>query len=144
MNTVEQILRQKGSAFWAVTPDMMVYVALKVMAEKDVGALLVMEGERLVGMISERDYARKVILRGKSSLRTPVRDIMTSRVLTVTPEQTLEDCMALMTERHVRHLPVLAEGQVVGVISIGDIVKAALANKDFVIQQLENYITGSR
>ncbi len=144
MVTVEQILRHKGNSFWHVAPGTMVIDALKLMAEKDVGALLVLEAGRLVGIISERDYARKVILMGKSSLRTPVREIMTWDVLTVGPGQTVEECMALMTERRIRHLPVLIEGRVGGVVSIGDVVKASLDIKDFTIQQLENYITGSR
>lgn len=144
MKTVQQILRQKGSAFWSVTPETMVYNALKLMAERDVGALLVLEGIRLVGIISERDYARKVILKGKSSLDTPVREIMTRRVLWVRPDQTVEECMALVTEKRIRHLPVVVDDEVVGVVSIGDLVKASIDEKDFLIKQLENYITGSR
>jgi CBS domain-containing protein len=145
MKTVEQILRAKGSAFWSVTPDAMVYEALRLMAEKDVGALLVLDTQaQLVGIISERDYARKVILKGKSSLDTPVREIMTQAVVSVRPDRTVEDCMALMTARRVRHLPVLAGGQVVGVVSIGDLVKASLDEKDFLIRQLETYIMGDR
>jgi CBS domain-containing protein len=141
---VEQILKQKGSALWSVPPDAMVIDALKLMAEKDVGALLVLGAGQLAGIISERDYARKVILKGKTSLQTPVREIMTPIVVTVRPENTVEECMGLMTEKRIRHLPVLVEGQVVGVISIGDVVKASLAAKDFVIEQLGNYITGDR
>ena len=141
---VEQILRQKGGAFWSVAPDAMVIDALKLMAEKDVGALLVLGAGRLAGIISERDYARKVVLKGKSSLQTPVREIMTQGVVTVRPGNTVEECMGLMTEKRIRHLPVVVEGQVVGVISIGDVVKASLDAKDFVIKQLGNYITGDR
>lgn len=141
---VEQILRKKGGAFWSVAPDAMVIDALKLMAEKNVGALLVLGAGRLAGIISERDYARRVILKGKSSLQTPVREIMTQVVVTVRPENTVEECMGLMTEKRIRHLPVVVEGQVVGVISIGDVVKASLAAKDFVIEQLGNYITGDR
>ncbi|MBI2457046.1 MAG: CBS domain-containing protein [candidate division NC10 bacterium] len=144
MKTVQQILRHKGSAVWSVTPDSMVYDALRLMAEKGVGALLVLDAGRLVGIISERDYARKVILKGKSSLDTPVSEIMTERVMCVRPGQTVEECMSLMTEKRVRHLPVLIDDQVVGVVSIGDLVKASLDEKDFMIKQLENYITGSR
>ncbi len=144
MITVEQILRHKGRAYWSVSPNAMVIDALKLMAEKDVGALLVLDGGQLVGIISERDYARKVILKGKSSLKTPVREIMTQAVVFVRPGQTVEECMALMTEKRVRHLPVIAEGQVVGVVSIGDAVKASIDAKDFMIKQLENYITGGR
>ncbi len=144
MKTVEQILRSTGSAFWFVAPDAMVYDALALMAEKDVGALLVLEsGARLVGIISERDYARKVILKGKSSLDTPVREIMSHPVTTVEPQRSVEECMAVMTARRVRHLPVLAADRVAGVVSIGDLVKADLEEKDFLIKQLENYITGT-
>jgi CBS domain-containing protein len=142
MTTVEQILRQKGSSFWSVSPETLVFDALKYMAEKGVGALLVLEGGALVGIISERDYARKVILQGKSSMRTPVKEIMTPSPLTVRPEQRVEECMALMTARRIRHLPVVVEGSVAGVISIGDVVKAALDDRDFMIRQLEGYITG--
>jgi CBS domain-containing protein len=144
MITVEQILRHKGHAFWSVAPNAMVIDALKLMAEKDVGALMVLEAGRLAGIISERDYARKVILKEKSSLQTPVRAIMTQAVVTVRPGNTVEECMALMTEKRVRHLPVLVEDRVVGVISIGDVVKASIDAKDFMIKQLENYITGDR
>lgn len=144
MKTVQQILRHKGSAFWSVTPDTMVYEALKLLAEKDVGALLVLENGRLVGIISERDYARKVILKGKSSLDTPVKEIMTGRVMCVRPDQSVEECMAMVTEKRIRHLPVVVDDEVVGVVSIGDLVKASIDEKDFLIKQLENYITGSR
>ncbi len=144
MTTVAQILRSKGNTFWSVAPHTMVYDALKLMAEKDVGALLVLDVGRLAGIISERDYARKVILKGKSSLDTPVREIMTYPVVAVRPERTVEECMALMTARRVRHLPVLVEGEVVGVVSIGDLVKASLEDKDFMIKQLETYIMGDR
>jgi len=145
MKTVEQILRAKGNAFWFVAPDTMVYDALKLMAEKDVGALLVLEsGTQLLGIVSERDYARKVILKGKSSLDTPVAEVMTRHVVAVKPQQTVEECMAVMTAKRIRHLPVLVAEQVVGVVSIGDLVKASLDEKDFLIKQLENYITGER
>ena len=144
MKTVKQILGVKGSQVLSIEPDALVYDALKFMAEKNVGALLVLEKGRLVGILSERDYARKVILMGKSSLNTPVRDIMTERVMFVRPEQTVEECMALMTEKHIRHLPVLVGDQVEGIVSIGDLVKASLDEKDFMIKQLENYITGGR
>jgi CBS domain-containing protein len=144
MLNVEQILQAKGRQFWSISPNAMVYDALALMAEKDVGALLVMQDGRLIGIMSERDYARKVILSGKSSLRTAVRDIMTEQVMTVRPEMTVEQCMALVTEKHIRHLPVLSGDKVVGIISIGDLVKATIDSKDFTIQQLEGYITGSR
>lgn len=144
MKLVKHLLKEKGNAIWSVTPDTMVYDALKLMAEREVGALLVLEGGKLVGIISERDYARKVILKGKSSLDTPVKEIMTPRVQFVRPEQTVEECMALMTDKRIRHLPVLVDDQVIGVLSIGDLVKAVISEKDFMLKQLENYITGSR
>ena len=144
MKTVKQILRDKGDKVLSTDPGATVFDALKLMAEKNVGALLVLDRGKVVGILSERDYARKVILHGKSSLSTPVRDIMTDRVMFIRPEQTVEECMALMTEKHIRHLPVLVENQLVGVVSIGDLVKASIDEKDFVIKQLENYITGSR
>jgi CBS domain-containing protein len=144
MKTLKQVLRDKGHDLWSVSPDSSVYAALKLMAEKEVGALLVLEADKLVGIISERDYARKVILRGKSSLDTPVREIMTQKVICVRPEQTIEECMALMTAKRIRHLPVIVDDKVIGVLSIGDMVKAVIDEKDFMIKQLENYITGSR
>ena len=142
MKTVRQLLRTKGHEVLSVAPDTAVFEALQLMAEKNVGAVLVLEGERLVGILSERDYARKVILKGKSSKETLVREIMSSRVLYVRPEQTIEDCMALMTDKHVRHLPVLDQGKLIGVISIGDVVKALIDEQQFIIEQLQNYITG--
>jgi len=144
MKLVKQILKEKGHHFWSVGSDTMVIDALKLMAEKEVGALLVLDGGKLVGIMSERDYARKVILKGKSSLDTPVREIMTPKVFFIRPAQTIEDCMALMTDKHIRHLPVMDGDKVVGVISIGDLVKATIDEKDFMIKQLENYITGGR
>jgi len=144
METVRHLLQEKGHQFHAIAPEAMVYEALKLMSEKEIGALLVLERGRLVGIISERDYARKVILKGKSSLDTPVREVMTGKVVFVRPDNSLEECMALMTDKRVRHLPVLEGDQILGVISIGDLVKATIAHKDFVIRQLENYITGSR
>ena len=142
MKTVSQLLRTKGQAILSVSPEIPVFEALQVMAEKNVGALLVVEGGELVGIFSERDYARKVILKGKSSKEIPVREIMSSHVLYVRPEQTIEDCMALMTDKHVRHLPVLDQGRLIGVISIGDVVKALIDEQQFIIEQLQNYITG--
>ena len=142
MKTVAQLLRTKGHQVLSVPPDIPVFEALEVMAEENVGALLVLEGERLVGIFSERDYARKVILKGKASKETPVREIMSSHVLYIRPEQTIEDCMALMTDKRVRHLPVMEAEKLVGVISIGDVVKAVIAEQEFMIEQLQNYITG--
>jgi len=144
MKLVKQILQKKGSEVLSISPDAMVFEALRIMAERNVGAVLVLEQGRPVGIISERDYARKVILKGKSSLETPVRDIMTAPVLFVRPEQTVEECMAIMTGKQVRHLPVLVGDQVVGIVSIGDLVWATIEEKDFMIQQLEKYITGAR
>lgn len=142
MKTVADILEAKGRAVWSVQPDASVYEALTLLAEKDVGALLVMEGDRLVGILSERDYARKVVLKGRVSRETPVREIMTSRVFFVRPEQTVDECMALMAEHDIRHLPVLDDDTVVGVISVGDVLRAIIAEKDLIIERLENYITG--
>jgi len=142
MKTVALLLRAKGNQVLTVSPDTSVFGALGVMAEKNVGAVLVVEGERLVGIFSERDYARKVILKGKASKETPVREVMSSTVLYVTPQRTIEECMVLMTEKRVRHLPVLEGERLVGVISIGDIVKEIIAEQEFMIDQLQNYITG--
>jgi CBS domain-containing protein len=142
MKMVTHLLRAKGHEVLSVSPETPVFEALQVMAEKNVGALLVVERDRLVGILSERDYARKVILKGKSSRETPVREIMSSNVLYVRPQQTIEECMALMTDKRVRHLPVLDEERLVGVISIGDVVKAIIAEQEFLIEQLQNYITG--
>src|SRR5438445_11487497 len=142
MKTVSQLLRTKGQAILSVSPEIPVFEALQVMAEKNVSALLVVEGGELVGIFSERDYARKVILKGKSSKDTPVQELMSSHVLYVRPEQTIQDSRALMTDKRVRHLPVMEEGRVVGVISIGDVVKAIIAEQEFIIEQLQNYITG--
>lgn len=144
LKTVKQILEEKGYQIWSVSPDDNVYDALKIMAEMNIGALLVLEEENLVGILSERDYARKVILRGKSSMDTPVREIMTPRVLYVRLDQSIEDCMALMTDKRIRHLPVFEKDKLVGVISIGDVVKAIISHQEFVIEQLENYITVGR
>ena len=144
MKTVKHILQEKGNDVWHIAPDTLVYDALKLMAEKEVGSLLVLDKGKLAGIISERDYARKVVLQGKSSLDTPVREIMTAKVISVHPEQTIEECMALMTDKHIRHLPVLVDDRVIGLVSIGDVVKAELAEKDFLIKQLKNYITGDR
>ena len=142
MKTVAQLLRAKGNEVVSVSPATPVFEALQVMAEKNVGALFVLEGESLVGVFSERDYARKVILKGKSSKEIPVHEIMTSHVLYIRPGQTIEECMALMTDKRVRHLPVLENDRLVGVISIGDVVKAIIAEQEFLIEQLQNYITG--
>jgi CBS domain-containing protein len=141
MKTVRDLLKQKGSTVWSVAPDCTVYAALQLMAEKNIGALLVLEADRPVGIFSERDYARQVILKGKASKDTPVREVMTSRVVFVRLEQNIEECMALMTDKRFRHLPVLEEGQLAGLLSIGDVVKAVISEKDFLIEQLANYIS---
>jgi len=143
MNTVREILRTKGPEVWSITPDATVYDALKLMADKNVGAVLVTDANHLVGILSERDYARKVILYGKSSKDTLIREIMTERVIYVRPEQTTEECMALMTDKRVRHLPVLEDDLVIGVISIGDVVKSIISEQEFMIEQLEHYISGT-
>jgi CBS domain-containing protein len=142
MKSVRNILDAKGNDIWFVTPDNSVLDTIKMMAEKGVGALLVMDGESLAGIVSERDYARKVILMGRSSENTPVRDIMTAEVICAAPEQSVEDCMALMTENRIRHLPVRRDEKIVGVLSIGDLVKAIIEEQHFTIKQLEMYITG--
>jgi CBS domain-containing protein len=140
MRTVRQLLRDKKHALCTIGPDARVIEALKLMAEKDVGALLVVENNRLVGILSERDYARKVILHGKSSQDTPVREIMTERPICVQPDRTTDECMALMTEKRVRHLPVIENDKLVGVLSIGDLVKETISEQQFMIKQLESYI----
>lgn len=140
MKTVSQLLQGKGGGILSVAPEALVFDALKLMAEKNVGALLVMSGDTLLGILSERDYARKVILLGKSSHEIAVRDIMSDKVVTVTPEQTVDGCMALMSGRRFRHLPVVDKGRVIGVLSIGDLVKAVIEDQQQTIQQLESYI----
>ena len=140
MKTVSQLLQGKGGGVLSVTPDTTVFDALKLMSEKNIGALLVMSGGKLDGILSERDYARKVILLGKSSHDLAVREIMSDEVVTVTPVQTVDDCMGLMTGRRIRHLPVLDNDTVVGVLSIGDLVKAVIAMQQQTIQELESYI----
>jgi CBS domain-containing protein len=145
MKKVAQILRSKSDpTVHTVVSTASVFDALKLMAEKNIGALLIMEGETIVGMLSERDYARKVVLMGKSSKETPVRDVMTRPVLYVGPQQSTEDCMALMTEKRLRHLPVLDDGKLIGLISIGDLVKDIISEQYFVIEQLQYYISGQR
>jgi CBS domain-containing protein len=144
MKSVRDILQNKGNDIWSIRPDSLIFDALKLMADKNVGALVVMDGKNVVGIFSERDYARKVFLKGKSSKETQVREAMTSHVLYIRPNQTLEDCMALMSDKHIRHLPVMEENRLTGVISIGDVVKEVIAEKEFIIGQLTNYITGNR
>ena len=145
MKTVAHVLQSKQSSeVFRIAPDATMLEALRLMAEKKVGALLVMNGERIVGIVSERDYARKIALLGRSSHETPVRDIMSAPVLYARPEQTNEQCMALMTENRLRHLPVVAGEKLIGLISIGDLVKDIISEQQFTIEQLENYIRGER
>jgi len=140
MTSVRQLLEGKGREVFSIAPGAAVLEAIRLMAERHVGALLVMDGEALSGIVSERDYARKVILMGRSSADTPVRDIMTATVITVQPETPVAKCMQIMTERRVRHLPVIESGRVVGMVSIGDLVKAVIAEQQQHIEQLESYI----
>jgi len=140
MATVAQLLGRKPRAIFSIAPDAPVLEAVRLMAEHSVGALLVMQGTKLEGIVSERDYARKVILMGRSSADTPVRQIMTARVITVEPGDSADQCMQLMTDRHVRHLPVVEDGRVLGMLSIGDLVRAVLEEQAQTIEQLEQYI----
>ncbi|WP_020677149.1 CBS domain-containing protein [Geopsychrobacter electrodiphilus] len=142
VKTVRDVLRSKGGIMYSVEADATVLSALALMAQEDVGALMVMDSGSLVGMLSERDYARKVVLHGLSSPMTKVRAIMTRDIYYTRPEQTVEECMALVTEKRCRHLPVMEADKLVGLISIGDLVKASIAEKEFIIGQLENYIKG--
>ena len=145
MKGIVQILRNKPSqAVHAIGPDDSVYDAVKKMAEHNIGALLVMDGGAIVGIVTERDYARKIALAGRSSKETPVSVIMTTQVLCVGPRQTTEECMAIMTENRLRHLPVLDDGRLIGLVSIGDLVKDIISEQQFIIEQLEHYIAGSR
>lgn len=142
MRTVEDILSKKGSEVRSVAPDDTVLHALGVMAEHDIGGVVVLDGEKLAGILTERDYARRVVLLGRASRDVPVSQIMTSHVCCVSPDRTIEECMALMTDKRIRHLPVLDHKKVVGVISIGDVVKATIAEREFEIAQLNSYISG--
>ena len=142
MKSVRDILKLKGNEVWSIDPDATVFEALQRMAEKEVGALVVTEGAQVVGLITEREYARKVVLQGRSSPTTRVREIMTSPVVYIHLDQAIEECMALMTEKRTRHLPVIDDGKLVGLISIGDIVKSIIADQQFTIEQLVRYISG--
>ncbi len=142
MTTIKQVLEKKGRQVHSIGPDASVFDALKVMAQHDIGSLVVLEGDRLVGIITERHYAREIVLKGKTSPATRVRDIMSTRVVYARPEQSVEACMAVMTARAVRHLPVLDQDRVVGIVSIGDMVKSVIAEQKFIIDQLEHYIHG--
>lgn len=142
MRTVRQLLESKGPEVHSISPDAAVIDAIRLMAEKGIGALVVLEaGGRLAGMVSERDYARKIVLDGRSSKETPVRDIMSTDVVTVGPDEVAPACMQLVTERRVRHLPVVVDGEVVGLVSIGDLVKAVIEEQQYELEQLQRYIT---
>jgi len=142
MTTVRQLLDQKGKTIWSIAPDATVFDAVAKMAEKNVGSLLVMGDDKLIGIITERDYSRKVVLKGKTSPTIPVRDIMESEVIVVLPEQSVEQCMAIMTEKRVRHLPVVQGDKPIGIVSIGDLVKSIISDQKFIIDQLEHFIHG--
>jgi CBS domain-containing protein len=144
VKTVSDLLKTKGNEIWSTTPDASVYEALQAMAEKNVGALLVLEGEKIVGIFSERDYARKLVLEGKSAHTTPVRAVMTSAVIGIGQGHSIDECMALMSDRRIRHLPVLDGDRVIGIVSIGDVVKEVIQDQKFTIALLEEYITGRR
>jgi len=142
MKTLKQLIASKNRPLASVSPDQTVLRALEIMAECDVGALLVLDGKRLAGVFSERDYARKVILQGKASKQTKVSEVMTGKVIYVKQDTTIEECMAIMTEKHIRHLPILdSDHQVMGIVSIGDVVKEMINQQQFIINQLETYIT---
>jgi CBS domain-containing protein len=142
MKTVSQLLDTKGRQIYSVAPETMVYDALLVMAEHHIGALLVMRRDELVGIFSERDYAREVIIKGRTSATTAVQDIMSAKLITVSPEKTVEECMTLMSGKRIRHLPVMEHGKVIGLLSIGDLVQATIEYQQFLIKQLEHYIQG--
>ena len=142
MKTVREVLQNKGSKIWSVSPDTTVFDALKLMAEKNIGSLIVMDGDQVAGIMSERDYARKVSILGKFTRETLVKEIMSSTIFYVDSSYHIDECMALMSNKRVRHLPVLENDKLVGIISIGDVVKAVIDEKEFVIEQLVHYITG--
>lgn len=142
MHTVRHLLQEKGNQVWSIAPQATVYEALESMAKKNVGALLVIQSGNVVGMFTERDYARKVVLQGRSSKTTSVGELMTADVLYVSPDDTIENCMAIMTDKHLRHLPVMENEQLIGIVSIGDVVKAIISAHEFTIRELERYITG--
>ena len=142
MSTVRNLLQKKGNAVFSVTPDSSVYDALEYLEEKNLGCLVVLENDTLIGVFTERDYARKVILKGRSSKETSIRDIMSSKPIFVDCDTSIDDCMELMTDKFIRHLPVLENGKMVGLVSIGDIVKYIIDEKNFIIENLEHYITG--
>ncbi len=141
-STLSEVLKGKGTQVWSVPPDTTVYNALVLMAEKNIGALCVTDGDRLIGIISERDYTRKIVLRGRSSRTTTVLEIISGHVISVTPESTVEECLHLMTDNRVRHLPVMTDGRLTGIVSIGDLVNSVISTQQNTIEQLQTYITG--
>ena len=143
MTTIAQLLKTKGDQIWSVEPKATIFEALEIMSEKEIGALLVMEDGKLTGIFSERDYARKVILKGKSSKETPVGELMTKKVFYIDPQKTTNDCMAMMTAKRIRHVPVIEDNQVMGIVTIGDVVNQIISEQEVTINHLENYITGS-
>ena len=144
MTTVKHILDRKGRRVHSIRPEAFVFDALKMMADKNIGSLLVLENGKLVGIITERIYAREIALKGRTSSQTLVRDVMSTNLICVSPDQTVEDCMAVMTKKTVRHLPVLDDGKVVGIVSIGDMVNSIIRDQEFIIDQLEHYIQGHK
>ena len=142
MKTIRQVLGGKALSIVSIKPDSLIYDALVIMAEKHIGALLVLEGDHLAGIFSERDYAREVVLKGRSSRTSLIKEVMTTNVITVTPKHTVEECMSLMSGKRIRHLPVVEDGKVTGILSIGDLVKETIAEQEAVIKQLEHYIQG--
>ena len=143
MTTIAQLLNAKGNQIWSVEPKATIFEALEIMSEKEIGALLVMEDGKLTGIFSERDYARKVILKGKSSKETLVEELMTKKVFYIDSQNTINDCMAMMTAKRIRHVPVIEDNQVVGIVTIGDVVNQIISEQEVTINHLENYITGS-
>ena len=143
MTTIAQLLNTKGNQIWSVEPKATIFEALEIMSEKEIGALLVMEDGKLTGIFSERDYARKVILKGKSSKETQVGELMTKKVFYMDPQKTINDCMAMMTAKRIRHVPVIKDNQVMGIVTIGDVVNQIISEQEVTINHLENYITGS-
>jgi len=143
MKTVGEIVQFKGRQIWSIEPDKPVYDAIKMMADKNIGALLIIQDDQMFGIVSERDYARKVILKGKSSRKTSCREIMTDSVVSVSKDYSVNECMQLFTQKHIRHLPVVDAGKVIGMVSIGDIVKTIITDQENTIEQLQRYITGT-
>ncbi len=142
MKTIHQVLGSKALSLVSITPDTLIYDALIIMAEKHIGALMVLEGDHLAGIFSERDYAREVELKGRASKTTLIKDVMTANVITISPKNTVEECMSLMSGKRIRHLPVVEDGKVTGILSIGDLVKETIAEQEAMIKQLESYIQG--